>query len=1090
MKTLTKIKLIHWHSFIDETISLKGSALLSGENGAGKSTILDAVQFVMMASKNNFNKAAHEIGNRKLTGYVRYKTGREKKPYERTGNVTAHVALEFYDEEKEESFLAGAVVDSASEDSEKTIWYLMEQETIQDSLFFDENHQIYSIEGFRKEHKLEKYFKTQTEARNAFRHKFGRLEEKFFDLIPKSLAFKPIDDIKDFVYSYVLDKKEVNIEELRENIMTYQSFVVQLEDVKRKTEKLGQIIESYREAKKQENKKREQDYFLLRVSLEEAAGLLEERQIKLKENRNLLELLKKQEQALRSRREEAAEEYHNLLAECKSSQDFLALETVEKELNRTKEQYQKEEADRQKLLEAIGKSVSDIKKIAEEEKKELLNTYISLFSECASWDSMEEDSFLENYKKAGILLESVMECKQEIREESRKREYELLQRKKELEEKRALLSEKIKELEKRKLVYSPPVLKLKAAIEKEFKKADRDGEVKILCELLNVSRETWRNAVEGYLNKQKFYLLVDPENFDLAVSAYDKLHRKENFYGAGIINTSMLEKYKKAPEGSLAEVVESKNKYAKWFVNMLLGRVMRCEKAEQLKQHEIAVTKDCLRYQNYVISAISPKAYETPYIGAEAYKIQKKQAEEEKQAAEEELEKIEAEKEKGKEMQRLCEIKNETEIKYGMETFLKARQEKEKIERLCKEKEKLSKNSSFIEKQIKLQEMEKEQKRQEEDYEKILKKQGEAEKMLALFMEEREELEEEKKKKEKELDLYEESLGEEKKKFFTEYEKNYGKKENKKDFAAVRKKIFSKRAGIERAAQKEAANTVSKMQEYRIMNEFGAEASMENFSAFYQEYDKLKNSEILNYEERAEKAREASEQEFKEQFLAKLQENIKQAQKEFQKLNQSLAGISFGKEHYRFECMPAKKRKAFYDMIMSDFNVMSGVSIFSGAFHENHREVIEELFDRLMAGGENGAALVEEFTDYRSYLDYDIRMEDEEGNYSYYSKVCKEKSGGETQTPFYVTVAASFVQLYANGIGSDSIGLVLFDEAFNNMDDERIGGVLGFFKELPLQLLIAAPPEKIQYIMPYVDSTLLVMQGENQSYVEEFIVTS
>jgi uncharacterized protein YPO0396 len=115
-------------------------------------------------------------------------------------------------------------------------------------------------------------------------------------------------------------------------------------------------------------------------------------------------------------------------------------------------------------------------------------------------------------------------------------------------------------------------------------------------------------------------------------------------------------------------------------------------------------------------------------------------------------------------------------------------------------------------------------------------------------------------------------------------------------------------------------------------------------------------------------------------------------------------------------------------------------------------------------------------------------MENEDGSYSYYSKVCKEKSGGETQTPFYVTVAASFVQLYANGIGKDSIGIVLFDEAFNNMDDERIGGVLGFFQELPLQLIVAAPPEKIQYIAPWVDSTLLVMQGDKRSYVEEFFV--
>ena len=46
MKKLTKIKLINWHYFQNETINVDGSFLLSGENASGKSTILDAIQLV------------------------------------------------------------------------------------------------------------------------------------------------------------------------------------------------------------------------------------------------------------------------------------------------------------------------------------------------------------------------------------------------------------------------------------------------------------------------------------------------------------------------------------------------------------------------------------------------------------------------------------------------------------------------------------------------------------------------------------------------------------------------------------------------------------------------------------------------------------------------------------------------------------------------------------------------------------------------------------------------------------------------------------------------------------------------------------
>ena len=113
MKKLTRVKLINWHRFTNAMIELENSVLISGENGAGKSTLLDAIQFVVTCSANYFNKAAHENGKRKLTGYIRCKTGRENRPYERTGEISAHVALEFYEEKRQKYFIVGA----AGEDS-------------------------------------------------------------------------------------------------------------------------------------------------------------------------------------------------------------------------------------------------------------------------------------------------------------------------------------------------------------------------------------------------------------------------------------------------------------------------------------------------------------------------------------------------------------------------------------------------------------------------------------------------------------------------------------------------------------------------------------------------------------------------------------------------------------------------------------------------------------------------------------------------------------------------------------------------------------------------------------------------------------
>ena len=315
-----------------------------------------------------------------------------------------------------------------------------------------------------------------------------------------------------------------------------------------------------------------------------------------------------------------------------------------------------------------------------------------------------------------------------------------------------------------------------------------------------------------------------------------------------------------------------------------------------------------------------------------------------------------------------------------------------------------------------------------------------------------------------------------------EYEAQVGQK----PYEQLRDSFERRRKTNETLCKNEETRMADAMIRYKTDHDFGAAPNMEGYPEFAAVYERLRTSELLEYEERVQSARAAAEDEFREQFLAKLQENMKQAQAEFRNLNKALRDITFSNERYEFLFMPSGTYRSYYEMIMDDFNIVQGESIFSGVFHEAHKEVIDELFGRLALNNENSAKTLEEFTDYRTYMDYDIKIIHTDGSYAYYSKVCEEKSGGETQTPFYVTVAASFVQLYGNNIGSEAAGLVMFDEAFNNMDDERIGGVLEFLKRLPLQLIIAAPPDKIQYIGPAMEETLLVMTDEKVSFVEEY----
>ncbi len=507
------------------------------------------------------------------------------------------------------------------------------------------------------------------------------------------------------------------------------------------------------------------------------------------------------------------------------------------------------------------------------------------------------------------------------------------------------ITKKIEKLEKKKLTYPGGVERLVSTVREEFAQIGRKSEPHVLCELLEIKDEQWRNAVEGYLNTQRFYVLVEPESFDIALGTYDRLRREKKAFGVGLINTQNMEQFEEAPEGTLASVVTSKNRYARRYINMVLGKVTLCDRYEDLKKYPVSITRECMRYQNRVASAIKPDIFNVPFIGSHALKVQLELAKKKRDQLSEDISRLETRLKAMDSVIVPLSTEADVDIKYRLDVIAHLHMIQTEIKKCEDNIKTLKKNATLIQKQVQL-----------EALQKLLRDlQGELVQLQKQVMD------------------------------------------------------FLKAAGDVQSIW---------------MKEYESQTAQKSYAQFRENFDRRRkaNETIRNY----------------------------------------------------------------YDMIMDDFNVVQGESIFSGIFHETHKEVIDELFERLALNNESSSKTLAEFTDYRTYMDYDIKIIHSDGTFSYYSKVCEEKSGGETQTPFYVTVAASFVQLYTNNIGGEAAGLVMFDEAFNNMDDERIGGVLEFMNRLPLQLIIAAPPDKIQYIGPSMEETLLVMTDEKISFVEKY----
>ena len=701
------MKLINWHRFNNCTIDFGDSTLLSGENGAGKSTLLDAIQFVIICSTGYFNKAAHENGKRKLTGYIRCKTGKENQPYERTGEISAHVALEFYEESKDKYFIIGAVVDSASEGQETTVRYLMENTRLSDDLFLYGN-QVKSIAEFRGSNiDIRQWCKTNVEARKMVTARLGRIEDKFFRLIPKALAFKPIDDIKDFVYSYVLDEKEVNIEVLRENVRTYQDMERTLDNVKKRMKKLEKIQELNQRLQERMERDQMYEYFLKRSDLDLVEGKIRSIDAAKKNEEVRLEQAKVQLEMLQKERAEKQEIATNLRVELRHNQEFVALEEEKKELERQLEKRRNALQDESELKKSVAKAAKDSERLlmgvkdAGGDSQKLISCVREYRTQLQKLDSEANVAALKS------LTDDVIHCKQKyfagLQGELAKLQIQLKQNHAEREK----LNKKISKLKRKKLTYPSGVELLTETIQEEFASLGREIQPGVLCEMLEIQDEEWRNAVEGYLNTQRFYVLVEPENFDIALGIYDRLRKEKKVYGVGLINTRDLENYDTAPAGTLASVVTSQNQYARQYSNMILGKVQMCERYEDLKKYPISITKGCMRYQNRVASAIKPEVFRVPFIGKNAFTVQLVQAEEEYQKMNELLENQEKQLAGMNEILGLLSTDSDVDIKYRLDVLHTLGTVDRAIAKCQENIQKLKKNSTLIEKQIQLEELEK-----------------------------------------------------------------------------------------------------------------------------------------------------------------------------------------------------------------------------------------------------------------------------------------------------------------------------------------------------------------------------------------------
>lgn len=624
---------------------------------------------------------------------------------------------------------------------------------------------------------------------------------------------------------------------------------------------------------------------------------------------------------------------------------------------------------------------------------------------------------------------------------------------------------------------------LKTAIKNGLRqKYNRDIPVEFLAELIDVTDEEWHNAVEGYLNTQRMNIIVPPQYFMDAYEIYKKARNEGNIHEYAIVDLQKVYEFGYAPKhNSLAEVVHSEDKYVQSYINFLLGKVIRCYSDDNLRDYRTSVTKDCMLYHNFAVKPLSPDAYTNPYIGRKSIEKQI----ETKTALLERLEsEISENSIKADPVNPIISDEwflTENYISSSIaDAFSNYENKKITISKLDEIRKTLDSLDLFW-----IEEMERKIKDKKAEIEVASAKKDSALQHIREFEIKRDNAVSNK------IPNLENCVAENKnsidEKYTCEYQTETGIPRYEAELAerhlpiAVKEKFISPVQGTLTRIRNNEDLLREKRSSYNSEEKTSFKVSdVDDNSEYSKAYEQIKDYELPKYREKIEQAKTEAMEQFKSDFLYKLRANIQSAYDKIDELNKALKIAQFGNDTYKFKIERNPAYSEYYDMIMSDLLENGNVGLFSFAFTERYQTVIDNLFSQIISmDGDSGktAQNVELFSKYKTYLTFDLFSTDSNGRTDRLSKSIFTKSGGETQTPFYIAVLASFAQLYKvndNSEYGNTARLVIFDEAFNKMDGERIIESVRLLRKFGLQAIICSPPEKVADIAPVSDKALLV----------------
>lgn len=1067
-RKMTRMALVNWGPYEQpDIIELSDFTIFTGMNGTGKTMSMDAVAFALYGIKD-FNAAAKNDGEtrmnrRNLIKIIHGSTKSADCPYLRPDAVISWCIIEFYDSKREKYFLCGQVTESRDLSSCKTWRFVIDDCRIEDFKFrSNDGTEIYS--------RGECTCKGVPVRLDTFQEKGNGLKQiakamgipgnfsKVAGVIKKTMALRPDADINRFIADSILDEKEGSNEilsSLRAMQNNYTEATAELERVEKERDVLKKTNEAADEYLLAERK-----LIMSRIrnackKVYDADADITEKKKEVSEKESDLKRIELETAALEKMQETA----HSEMMQIYNASGLAAVDAINASRENALKQLERDERD-------LVSKETDVMRFKQGAKDAL--RVFGKDPEAAEIIKLLDSASPENLRRAFGLLEAF---KNKRVETLRRRQYDAEKDRDELYEQIRSANDELRALSSDIPVYPKIYADAKRRLEDHFVRNSKSVPVKFAVELIRgIKDEKWQTAIETLLGKRRFSVIVPAEYEDEAYAFI----KSEKIYGIEIVMTSIL-KDEDVKEGTAAAILDIVNNDAKKYFNRIIGNIWLADSEQQVKEFakekKASITREGTRSSGYSRSVSRPE--KILYIGENAVRIQTVAVKQRiRNLNSKHAESLKHIKEFGEKSHSLDGLYFEYD-RYDFEASLKLDNTRDKIASIKKEIENFKKETADIRAEYS---------RKEEEYNAVRRQVLEKVGMSGAVNNKIEEINgkisnlEQIRKDAKanydalcekypdyEFEVVEEIAKAAKAGKFPEGSSDKAVSDNTLD--ADQKKTEMERCQEEccRMRGEKNINLLVGPDRIPVFRKMFADLDNVRFEecreAVRTQRDRLRHSLIQN-------------------FIARLSEQIDNANKEKNRKNRILSKMRFGQQRYQFKIEPCRDgaMKLFYrikeelDGAMSPEALTAMLDIDTGL-----NNTVLEFLDVILKDIDSTR-----YTDYRNYLKCDMRIE-EDNNMSYdLSSKAGESSNGEKQTPYLIILAVSLCTLYPDS--SDVAKICLMDEAFAAWSDDRIGQMISYFKENGFQVIFAAPDSMYNSVSKYMDTVVTCVKSGDSPY--------